>query len=268
MTGLDGNTIIVTGSSTGLGRAMAKRFGNEGANVVTNSREKARAESTAEEIRDADGEAISVEADVTDKDEVRNLVDTAVDKYGRLDVMVNNAGMTVQKPLLEQTEDEWRSVVEVNLTGVFFGCQVAGEQMIEQGDGGQIINISSVYGSVGAQGRAPYNASKAGVDNLTRCAAVEFAEHDIHVNAMAPGYIKTRMAEAPWGESTDEQPDWPYYEYSEEHIENRTPLGHFGTFEEVANCAVFMAKGDHYMTGHTLFNDGGWTAFGWGSKGT
>jgi 3-oxoacyl-[acyl-carrier protein] reductase len=219
-------------------------------------------------IREAGGEAIAVEADMTEKAQALALVEEAVEEYGRLDVMVNNAGVARVNPLLKQTEEDWKSVLDVNLTGVFFGLQAAGEQMIEQGDGGQIINMSSVYGSVGVQGRAPYNATKAGVDNLTRCAAVEFAEHDIHVNAMAPGYIKTRMAEAPWGESVDEQPEWPYYGYSEEHIENRTPLGRFGTYEEVNNCAVFMAKGDHYMTGHTLFNDGGWTAFGWGSKGT
>lgn len=268
MSELANQTAIVTGSSMGLGESIAKRFAEEGANVVTNSRDADRAESTATDILDAGGTALAVEADVSNREEVQRLVQAAVAEYGCLDIMVNNAGHTVEKPFLEQTEDDWRTVLNVNLTGVFFGCQAAGEQMAHQADGGQIINMSSIYGSVGVQGRAPYNASKGGVDNLTRCAAVELAEHDIQVNALAPGYIKTRMAEAPWGESVEEDPDWPYIGYSEEHIENRTPLDRFGTNEEINNCAVFLATGDHYMTGEIMRADGGWTAFGWGSKST
>ena len=266
MSELAGQTAVITGSSTGLGRNIAERYAAEGANVVTNSRSKDRAVEAAEAIRDAGGDAIGVEADVTKKDDVIELVDAAVDEYGSLDVMVNNAGTTVEKPLLEQTPEDWRHVIDVNLTGVFLGCQVAGERMIEEGDGGQIINMSSIYGAGGVQGRAPYNASKAGIENLTRNVAVEFADHDIHVNALAPGYIKTRLAEAPLGESVEEQPEWPYVSYAEEHIENRTPLGRFGTYEEVNNCAVFLASGDHYVTGEVLTLDGGWTSFGWGSK--
>lgn len=268
MTDLETQTAIITGSSMGLGEGIAKRFAEEGANVVTNSRAVERAESTAADIRDAGGTALAVEADMSERDEVERLVEAAVDEYGELNIMVNNAGYTVEKPFLEQTQDDWQAVVDINLTGVFFGCQAAGEQMAKQGDGGQIINMSSIYGSVGVQGRAPYNASKGGVDNLTRSAAVELAEHNIQVNALAPGYIKTRMAEAPWGESVDEDPDWPYIGYAEEHIENRTPLGRFGTNDEINNCAVFLASGDHYMTGEIMTADGGWTAFGWGSKST
>jgi 3-oxoacyl-[acyl-carrier protein] reductase len=262
---LSGDTAIVTGSSSGLGRAIAERFAEEGANVVTNSRAQERAEDTAEAIRDDGGNAVAAEADVSEKADVEALVQAAVDEFGRLDVMVNNAGTTVEKHLFDQTPEEWQQVVDVNLTGTFFGSQVAGEQMAEQGDGGHIINVSSIYGSVGVQGRAPYNATKAGIENLTRTLAVELAEYDIHVNALAPGYVKTEMAEAPWGEAAPET-DWPYYGYAEEHIENRTPLGRFGTFEEVQNCATFLAAGDHYMTGEVLHNDGGWLAFGWGSK--
>ncbi len=266
MSELDGRTAVVTGSSTGLGREIAARYAEEGANVVTNSRSNERAEEAAAAIRDAGGNAVGVGADVTEKSDVQALVDRAVAEYGSLDVMVNNAGTTVEKPLLEQTPAEWQSVLDVNLTGVFFGCQVAGERMKQQGTGGQILNMSSIYGAGGVQGRAPYNASKAGVENLTRNAAVELAEYDIQVNALAPGYIKTRLAEAPWGASVDEQPEWPYVGYADEHIENRTPLGRFGTHEEVNNCAVFLAAGDHYMTGEVLTADGGWTSFGWGSK--
>lgn len=266
MTELDGKTAVITGSSTGLGRAIAERYATEGANVVTNSRSEERAVEAAEAIREAGGDAIGVEADVTEKDDVAGLVDAAVDEYGSLDVLVNNAGTTVEKPLLEQTPEDWRRVIDVNLTGVFFGCQVAGERMIEQDGNGQIINMSSIYGAGGVQGRAPYNASKAGIENLTRNAAVEFADHEIHVNALAPGYIKTQLAEAPLGESAGDDLEWPYVDYAEEHIENRTPLGRFGTYEEVTNCAVFLAAGGHYTTGEVLTLDGGWTSFGWGSK--
>lgn len=263
---LDGKTAVVTGSSTGLGQSIAERFAEEGAHIVTNSRSDDRAEAAAESIREGGGDAIGVGANMSNKGDVVDLVDAALEEYGSIDVMVNNAGTTVEKPLLEQTPEDWRSVLETNLTGTFFGCQVAGKRMKESETGGQIINMSSIYGSGGVQGRAPYNATKAGIENLTRNVAVELAEDGVQVNALAPGYIKTRMAESPWGESVEEHPEWPYYEYADEHIENRTPLGRFGTYEELDNCATFLAAGDHYMTGEVLTMDGGWLAFGWGSK--
>ncbi|MFO7926864.1 MAG: SDR family NAD(P)-dependent oxidoreductase [Halobacteriota archaeon] len=263
---LAGKTAVVTGSSTGLGQGIAERFAEEGANVVTNARSTERAAATAEAIRDSGGESIGVGADVTRKADVIELIETAVETYGSIDIMVNNAGTTVEKPLIEQTPAEWRSVIETNLTGTFFGCQVAGEHMLDTDDDCQIINMSSIYGSGGVQGRAPYNASKAGIENLTRNVAVELADGSVQVNALAPGYIRTRLAEAPWGESIEDHPEWPYYEYADEHIENRTPLGRFGTHEAVNNCAAFLAAGEHYMTGEVLTLDGGWIAFGWGSK--
>jgi 3-oxoacyl-[acyl-carrier protein] reductase len=181
--------------------------------------------------------------------------------------MVNNAGTTVEKPVLELTPDEWRRVLDVNLTGVFLGARAAGRVMAEQGTGGHVLNMSSIWGSVGVQGRAPYNASKGAIENLTRALAVELAEHDVHVNALAPGYVRTALAEAPWGERAEGRDDeWPYYGYADEHIENRTPLGRYGRLEEVAECATFLAAGDHYVTGEVLHLDGGWLAFGWGSK--
>jgi 3-oxoacyl-[acyl-carrier protein] reductase len=266
---LAGKTAVVTGSSSGIGEAAALRFAEEGANVVTNSRAQERAESTAEVIREAGGEAVAVEADTSDRAAVQRLVDTAVEEFGSLDVMVNNAGTSVIKPAVEMDPEEWRRVIDVNLTGVFFGCQAAGEQMIEQGDGGQIINIASLFGSVGVQGRAPYNASKSGVINLTRCLAVELAEDDICVNALSPGFIKTQIDEQTRGdEETEDFDTWPYYGYTDQHIHNRVPLDRFGTFEEMNNCMVFLASGDHYMTGENMNAGGGYLAFGWGSKGT
>jgi 3-oxoacyl-[acyl-carrier protein] reductase len=170
--------------------------------------------------------------------------------------------------------DDWQHVIDVNLTGVFFGAQAAAEQLRAQGDGGQIINIGSIFGEIGVQGRAPYNASKGGVHNLTRSLAVELAEHDIGVNALAPGFIKTAMDEQTRADDEEADPggpdraDWPYYGYEDQHIRNRVPLDRYGDVEEIANCALFLASGDHYMTGEIMNADGGWRAFGWGSKGT
>jgi 3-oxoacyl-[acyl-carrier protein] reductase len=268
-TSLSGETVIVTGSSNGIGEHLAERFAAEGANVVTNSRLEDRAVETAEAIREEGGSAVGVEADVGEKRSVERLVDRAVDEFGSLDVMVNNAGVSHIAPVLEMPEAEWRRVVETNLSGTFFGSQVAGERMAEQGTGGQILNVSSIFGSVGVQGRAPYNASKGGVDNLTRALAVELAEHDIGVNALAPGFVKTALDDQTREESAvdEEREPWPRYGYEDRDIENRTPLGRFGSVEEMGNCAVFLAGGDHYMTGEVLHADGGWLAFGWGSKG-
>lgn len=263
-------TAVVTGSSSGIGAAIATKFAEEGANVVTNSRALERAETTASEITDAGGNATAVEADISNPDEAEHLVERAVEEFGSLDIMVNNAGISVVDPILEIDPEDWRQVIDVNLSGVFYSAQAAGKRMAEQGTGGQMINISSMFGSVGIQGRAPYNASKGGVNTLTQCLAVELAEHDVCVNAMAPGYIVTELTDQT-RESDDrgtvlDKDDWPYYGYDEVHVENRTPMGRFGTLEEMQNVALFLAEGDHYTTGEVITSDGGWSAFGWGSK--
>jgi 3-oxoacyl-[acyl-carrier protein] reductase len=271
---LDGKTAIITGSSSGIGEGIARRFADEGASVVTNSRSLERAEATAKSIREAGNTAVAAEADVSEKADVEALVDAAIDEFGSLDVMVNNAGISHIDPVLEMPEEEWRRVIDVNLTGPFFGSQVAGERMAEGGDGGQIINISSIFGSIGVQGRAPYNASKGGLNNLTRNLAVELAEYDVGVNALAPGFIKTALDEQTREEKEGEDGTvdrsdrpWPRYGYEDEDIRDRVPLDRFGSTEEMANCATFLAEGDHYMTGEVMHADGGWLAFGWGSKG-
>lgn len=249
-----GKTAIVTGSSQGIGKGIAKRLAAEGANIVTNSRSRARAEAVAEEIAAEGGDAVGVEADVTDYDAVEALVETAADEYGGLDIMVNNAGLTQVKSAEEFDPEEWRRVVDVDLTGVFFGCQAAGRQMIEQGEGGAILNISSMMGGMGLHKRAPYCASKGGVDNLTRTLAVEWAAHDIHVNALAPGFIWTEITDQTQGSAG----------YTDDDIRDRTPLGRFGSIEEMAECASFLVSNNHYVTGEILRADGGWTAYAWG----
>jgi 3-oxoacyl-[acyl-carrier protein] reductase len=192
---------------------------------------------------------------MSEYDDVEALVEATTDAFGGVDVLVNNAGHTIIGPTEELSPEDWQSVIDVDLTGVFFGAQAAGRHMIERGEGGSIVNISSIMGSLGLQMRAPYCASKAGVNNLTRTLAVEWAEHDIRVNALAPGFIQTNI--------TDEVQD--SVGLTEEDIRNRTPLRRWGTLEEMANCALFLARRDTFVTGEILRADGGYSAFGWGS---
>ncbi|ELZ02632.1 SDR family NAD(P)-dependent oxidoreductase [Natrialba asiatica] len=251
-------TVIVTGSTRGLGQRIAERFAETGDNVVICSRSLADCKQVVDEFEENgyDGTAHAVEVDVSEKSSVENLIDETVDRFGRLDVLVNNAGINIRGPAEEMSAADWQQVVDVNLTGVFFCAQAAGTQLIEQGDGGHIVNISSMMGQMGQQDRTPYNTTKGGVNNLTRCLAVEWAEHDIHVNALAPGYIMTEMVEQAQDDTGFDQQD----------IRDRTPLDRFGTPDEVANCVTFLASDDTFVTGEVLTADGGWTAFGWGCK--
>lgn len=249
-------TVIVTGSSQGIGKGVAKRFASDGANVVINSRDADRAQTVAESIKADGGSAVGVEADVTDETEMEALVETTVEEFGSVDVMINNAGVTRLDHAETFDVNDWRHVIEVDLIGTFIGCQVAGKQMIEQGNGGAILNISSLMSSRGLQLRSPYCASKAGVNNLTRTLAVEWAEHDIHVNALAPGFI--------WTEITEQTQDSAGY--TNDDIRDRTPLNRFGTVEEMSECARFLVSQNNFVTGEILYADGGWKAYGWGSR--
>lgn len=249
---LEGKTAVVTGSSSGIGRVIALELADAGASVVTNARSAERAEATANEIRDAGGTAVAAEADVSVYPAVERLIETAVSAFGGVDIMVNNAAIQRRGDTETMPLDDWHRVLDVNLNGVYYGARAAGTEMIDAGTGGNIINISSVMGEHGQRnpGRTPYNTAKGGVNNLTRCLAVEWAEHDIHVNAIAPGYIETEDTEA----SLDDAP------FSTEEIADRTPLGRWGSPAEIANCVTFLACGDHFLTGEIIRVDGGWTA--------
>lgn len=270
---LAGRTAIVTGSSSGIGKAVARRFAAEGANVVTNSRSLSRAEQTAAEIEDEHGTAIAVEADISVQDDIEHLLAETIDAFGTVDVLVNNAGTESIIPAMEVTRDEWESELDVNLTGTFFCTQTVARHMIEAGDGGQVINVSSILGKRPIQGRASYCASKAAIDNMTKLFAVELADHGIQVNALAPGYIadtelvseeNIRIPEQYGSEGEDK---WPTYLIDDpQAVEDRIPLGRKGEVAEMASCATFLAAGEHYVTGEVLHADGGVGAFGWGSK--
>ncbi|MFP8890534.1 SDR family NAD(P)-dependent oxidoreductase [Natrialbaceae archaeon A-CW2] len=275
---LAGQTAIVTGSSSGIGKAIAKRFAAEGANVVVNSRSQERAQTTVDEIEAEGGTAIAVEADISSIDDIEHLVDEAVAAFDAIDVLVNNAGIESVVPIMEVTPEEWQEEIDVNLTGTFFCAQAVGNKMLEQGTGGQIINISSMLGTAPLQGRAAYCATKGALNNLTRTLAVELAENGIHVNALAPGYIggtslitedKVRIPEKYGDKNTsDDSREWPKYILDDDQeILNRIPLARKGSGEEIATCATFLAAGNHYMTGEVLNADGGVLGFGWGSKG-
>jgi len=247
---LDGKTAIVTGGSSGNGRAIARRFAEEGANVtIADVREDPRmgGEATHELIAAAGGDALYVETDVSDIGDLRNVVDETVETFGSLDVMVNNAGVERQRPCGEVTEEDYDWLMNINLKGVYFGSQAAIEAMRAQGDGGAVINMSSIAGIRGLENSSLYCTSKGGVTNLTRQLAVEHGEDGIRVNALNPGFIETAMTMED-GETAG-------------GILERTPLGRAGHPEEVAEVAVFLASDEaSYVTGHNLVVDGGFTA--------
>ncbi len=245
---LAGKAAVVTGASSGIGRAIALAFGREGAAVAVNyARDAEGADSTVKEIEEGGGKAIAVQADVSSVDDVKNLVGRAVAEFGRLDVMVNNAGVEYKMPFLETPLETWEKVISVNLTGPWLGCQEAARQMVSQGGPGRIINVSSVHEDLAMPTNSPYCAAKGGLRMLTRTIAVELAPHDITVNNIAPGAIET-----PMDAKLEQDPDQMGALLSE------IPLGRMGKPEEVASLALYLASdASAYTTGSTLFVDGG-----------
>jgi len=247
---LQGKTALVTGGSSGNGRAIARRFAEEGANItVADVRDDPRmgGEPTHDLIESEGGNAQFVHCDVSSIEDLHAAVDATVEAFGSLDVMVNNAGVERQKPLGEVTDEDYEWLMDINLKGVFFGSQAAVEVMREQEDGGSIINMSSIGGIRGLENSSLYCTSKGGVTNLTRELAVEQGKHDIRVNALNPGFIETAM--------TMEDGD------TAGGILDQTPLGRAGQPDEVADAALFLASDESsFVTGHNLVMDGGFTA--------
>jgi 3-oxoacyl-[acyl-carrier protein] reductase len=236
--------VVVTGSSRGIGRAIAQAFAREGCAVVVNAaRSIAAARAVADAITAAGGRALAVQADVGDPPQARDLIARAVREYGRVDVLVNNAGIVDRAGLWHIDEARWSAMMAVHVTGPFFASRAAGEAMVRQ-RGGAIINIASMRGIDPGSGPLHYNVSKAAVLMLTKCLARDLAPH-VRVNAIAPGYTET-----------DFHADRTIAE--REQITARVPLRRFGRPEEVARAAVFLASdGAAYMTGHTLVLSGG-----------
>lgn len=246
---LSGKTAIVTGGAKGIGEAIAVRFGIEGARVVVSDVDES-GERVAAAIREQSGEAVFVGADVSDEEQVRAMVDRVIGEYGRIDVLVNNAGIIRFTPWDDFNVADWDRVIAVNLTGVMLCSKYAIPHMRAAG-GGAIVNISSVHASVTGPAVAAYAASKGGVLVLTRSMALELAPANIRVNSILPGYIRTPL----FLSDVDRRPD-PAAFVNE--IESKIPAGRVGDPSEIAGVAVFAASDDaSYMTGAALAIDGG-----------
>jgi NAD(P)-dependent dehydrogenase (short-subunit alcohol dehydrogenase family) len=247
---LDGKVALVTGGAAGIGRASAKALAAEGGRVGIADVEEVLADRVVGEIREAGGEAFARRTDVRSSADVEALIRHAVERYGRLDVMFNNAGVAVGGAAADMSEDDWNRVIDVSLTGVWRGMKFAIPAMLESG-GGSIINTSSVQSAVGFVGWAGYATSKGGINALTQQAAVEYASKGIRINAILPGTIMTEMNERIMAESADPgrvMADWV----------SLHPIGRVGEPEEVASAVVFLASDESsFVTGELLRIDGG-----------
>mgnify|MGYP001556058096 FL=1 len=240
---MTGQTAIVTGASRGIGRCVALALAEAGAEVVVNyARSDEAAEAVVAEILEAGGQAYALKADVAEEPAVKAMVDTVLERSGRIDALINNAGITRDGLLMRMKMDDWQAVINLNLTGVFLCTRAVTRTMLKQ-KSGRIINITSVVGLMGNAGQANYAAAKAGVVGLTRSAAKEMASRGITVNAVAPGFIATDMTK----------------DLNAEGILAAIPLGRFGNPEQVAGAVRFLAADPAaaYITGQVLQVDGG-----------
>lgn len=236
--GVEGQVAIVTGASSGIGRAIAERFAEGGASVVVCSREQGNVDPVAEGIRDAGGEALAVECDVTDRGAVEALIEATVEEFGGLDCLVNNAGASFMAGFDDISENGWRTIVDINLTGTYNCTQAAGGQL-KQG-GGTVINLASVAGQRGSPYMSHYGAAKAGIINLTTTLSAEWAGDDVRVNCIAPGFVATPGVESQMGVSADE--------IDRESVERR-----IGLSKEIADIAQFLASpASSYVVGETI----------------
>jgi 2-deoxy-D-gluconate 3-dehydrogenase len=248
---VSGKTALVTGAGSGLGRSIALALAKAGADVaVTELASRVEnARTVADSIRSLGRKTLVVKLDVTSLKNIERAVAKVVKTFSRIDILVNNAGINIPRRALDVTEDDWDRILAVNLKGVFFCAQAVGRQMVRQGSG-KIINMASQNGVVGYHDRAAYCSSKAGVVNLTRVLAIEWAQYRINVNAVAPTFVLTPLTEKMFANPV----------FSRE-IHQRIPLGRLGTPEDVVGAVVFLASAAaDLITGHTLLVDGGWTA--------
>ena len=243
-----GKAALVTGAANGIGLACATRFAQDGAQVALADIDIAKAEAAALALRGRGLVAIAIACDVTKRDDLEAAVAAAASAFGSLDIMLSNAGTAAGAPFLDMSDEVFDKVLAVNLRSVFIGGQAAARQMVKQGRGGAIINMSSVNALMAIPGLAAYGASKGGINQLTRVMAIELAPHGIRVNAIGPGTILTELAKkAVLGDKA-----------SRHKVLSRTPIGRAGEPEEIASVAAFLAGADaSYITGQVIYPDGG-----------
>ncbi len=247
---LNGKVAIVTGGSIGLGRQMAEALAEAGADLVLCARKKERCDRAAKELEALGADTLALGCDVKKPEDVQAVVDRTVERFGRLDILINNAGTSWGAPVEEMTLEQWNKVIETNLTGTFLFSQAAGKVMVRQ-TSGKIINITSVAGIHGAPASFQaigYHASKGGVIAFTKDLACKWGQHNIQVNAIAPGWFPTNMSAV-------------VIERNRETFLKRLPLGRFGGENDLKGAAVFLASAaSDFVTGHVLVVDGGQTA--------
>ncbi len=250
---LQNKVTIITGASRGLGKALAKRFSHEGSTVALTGRSYDLMKEICHEISISGGESYPVRMDVLDPKSINNAVNETIERYGKVDVLINNSGIPMVSPSESLSYENWKKTIDTNLTGVFLCSQAVAQHMIERRTGGCIINISSSFGQSPVPQRAAYCSSKAAVNMLTRVLAAEWAEKNIRVNAIAPGYLNTEFIQ-----QLEQQG-----KLDMEPLKKRIPQRRIGNAEEITGLAVYMA-GDEasYMTGSVVAIDGGWTAYG------
>ncbi len=238
---------IITGATKGIGRACALEFAKEGAKVVLTGRTESLGEAAAEEIRAAGGDAIFVRCDVSQKEQVDHLIQATVDHYGRIDVVVNNAGVNHNANFFEITEEDWNWVMDVDLKGTFLVSQAAARVMVEQSIPGVIVNMSSVMAVMALADQVPYCAAKGGVNQLTKAMALALSDYGIRVNAIGPGPVLTELMQRV-----------VHNKEKEAELLSRLPIGRIAECKEIARVAVFLASDDSsYFTGQTIYPDGG-----------
>lgn len=244
---LDGKVAIITGAGTGMGRAVAILFAKEGAKVVINCRTVTSGEETVRMVREASGDAVFVGGDVSKEEDWRKMIQAALDNYGKLNVLYNNAAIARYQPLLESTEENFHRTIEVNVKGTWLGMKYSIPEMIKVG-GGSIINVSSIAADAAERGSAIYAASKGAVISMSRVAAIEHAKHNIRVNVIKPGAIATPMFMGVFKDNPD----------AIKRYLREIPQGRLGEPEEVAYLALFLASDESSrITGQALTADGG-----------
>ncbi len=251
---LTGRVAVITGAGTGIGRATALLFAREGAKVVVNyAHSEDEANEVVQKIKAFGGEAFAIKADVSKEAEVKKMIDETIKKYKKIDILFNNAGIELQKPITLTSEEEWDRVLAINLKGMFL-CSKHAIPKMEANKKGVIINTASVAGLVGSANLSAYCASKGGVVLLTKTLALELAHQNIRVNCICPGAIETPMIRR----FIEQSPDPKEFE---QQLNDMHPLGRMGRPEEIAQAALFLASDESsFITGHALAVDGGFTA--------